>query len=122
MLGVWAVTILIAAYLGDMFALRSTSFQTVTPTQLANAMKQDDFYATYRENTVIFSGTVTSVSSNGSETNVGIKTASSYSLTCDLANGSNQSHKVGDTRKFAAEAYRANREPAGVLLKGCVVL
>ncbi|HLZ14991.1 MAG TPA: hypothetical protein VKQ34_03280 [Candidatus Saccharimonadales bacterium] len=109
-----------ALYAGDMYALQHLSFQRVTPTALAAAMRQDHFYASYRENTLLISGTVTSLHAQNGDTVVGLKTNDTYGASCDVTDSTDLS--VGSTAHFAAQAYQAQRQPAGVLLRGCVII
>lgn len=113
------LAILVAAYCGDRYALQRLSFRQVTTTQMASAMRNDSFWSTYRENTVIFAGTVTSVKPQDGSLLLSFKTSDPYSVSCELAT-TDTSFKVGSTYKFAAEAYPAERQPHGVLLHNCV--
>jgi hypothetical protein len=113
------VGMLAAAYCGDMYGLRNLDFREVTTTQLAMAMRQDEFWSTYRENTLLFNGTVASVNVQGGHTVVSLKTTDTYGVRCEMAK-ENPNLKVGNTIKFEAETYQAERQPSGVLLHKCI--
>ncbi len=115
------VLVTISFYLGDKYAVQHLAIRTATPNQLATAMQQDDFWSTYRENTLIVGGVVSSVTYNNSTATVGLKTSVPYSLTCDVNNAPN-TLKIGETIRILSEAYTAEREPSGVLLHNCVLL
>ena len=110
---------LIAAYMGDMYGLRNLAFKDVTTNQLASAMREDRFWYTYRENTLIFSGTIISLNQQPGRVVVGLRTTDSYGVSCELASG-NGNLKIGRTLKFEAETYQAERQPSGVLLHQCI--
>ena len=121
MLGAFYVVLFVAFglflfYMGDQFALAHLNIRQTTPNQMANAMQQDDFYSTFRENTLVFHGEVTGASVSGTNTLVTIKTSTAYGVTCELSQ--NQA-KPGQAYTFAAEAYTADRQPMGVLLHHC---
>ena len=104
--------------LGDKHAVETMTIRTVTPDQVANAMKDDDFYANYRENTLLISGTVASVSKQHNDLVIGFKTSSSYRALCDFGSSSTTVH-VGDTLTALTEGGVAERQPAAVLLAHC---
>ncbi len=79
-------------------------------------MHQDDFWGSYRENTLLVNGIVSSISGIRIE----LKTTESYKVTCVLSN-SDEALKVGNSVRFATEAFTAERQPDGVLLRDCVV-
>lgn len=115
------IVLLVSSYIGDMYALGHLTFKEVTPTQLASAMREDDFYPSYRENTLLFSGLVTSSTTQNGTTIINLKSSDSYRVNCELLVQS-QNIKVGETYKFESEAYQAERQPTGVLLHNCVVI
>ena len=84
-------------------------------------MREDRFWYTYRENTLIFNGTVTSINQQAGKIVVGLYTADAYGVSCELAR-ENTNLKVGITFKFEAETYQAERQPSGVLLHNCINL
>lgn len=105
-----------AFFLGDKHALETMSVEHASPHDLAEAMRDDRFYSSYRERTLVVRGTV--VSDAGGM--VGLQTDSSYSLICDL--GAQPTNvRVGDTITVVAEGAVAERQPSGVLLRGCLI-
>ena len=107
-------------FLGSKYALDHLSFRQITPTQAANAMKDDHFWSSYRENTLLITGDVISVSKSSNNTVVGFKTDSSYGAECSFANFSGTITK-GQTIKVITIANAAEREPAGVKLNNCLL-
>lgn len=108
-------------FLGDMYGLKHLTIRQVTTTQMASAMREDRFWSTYRENTLLFNGTITSMDRHFPNTKVELKTSDKYSVSCMLEN-ERKSLKVGDTLKFESETYQAARQPSGVLLHKCIIL
>ncbi len=103
-------------YLGDQHALNSMQIRNVTPNQLSLAMNNDDFFSSFRHDTVIFYGHVNSVyKSNGQEV-ASIDTTTKYKLGCIV-----KVNQVipGKSYHFISEAYRASRQTNGVLLYNC---
>ena len=115
------LVVIITFYLGDKYAVKHMAIRTATPNQLATAMQQDDFWSTYRENTLIVSGVVSSVTRTNSTSTVGLKTSVPYTLSCDV-NNAPDTLKTGETIRILSEAYIAEREQSGVLLRNCVLL
>lgn len=107
-------------FLGSKYALDHLSFRQITATQAANAMKDDHFWSSYRENTLLITGDVVSVSKNGNNTSVGFKTDSSYGANCNFANFSGTITK-GQTIKIMTIANAAEREPSAVKLNNCLL-
>ena len=105
---------------GHQIALRNLSFKTITPTQAAQAMKNDEFFSDYKENTLIIHGTVSSVTRRGNDTTIGFKTDSTYQTLCKLSNNPSE-FKLGDSVVVEAIGGNAVREPAGVLLANCIL-
>src|SRR5437868_8371440 len=87
-----------AFFLGDTHAIQTMTVRRATPTNVAEAMKADRFFSTYRENTLILRGTVVSASA----TTLGLRTGSDYSLTCTLTAPDASVH-VGDAVTVVAE-------------------
>ncbi len=106
-------------YLGDYYALNHLSMRKTTPDQLTRAMQNDDYYSSFRENTVIFTGQVIGLSVKNNQTIVAIKTDTTYNLNCQI-NGLTQL-EVGHTYRFLADAYLASREKSGLLLNDCLI-
>lgn len=110
-----------AFYVGDSYALQSLTVRQVTPTELAAAMRGDQFYSDYRENTLLIRGSVASVSQSGGATTVEFVTQDIYTLQCEMSTLQGPIHR-GEVITVIAEAYRASRLPSGVSLVGCAVV
>jgi hypothetical protein len=110
---------LIVAWLSSLYTLNHLSFIEVTPTQLAAAMRQDEFWSSYRFNTLVFDGKVQSVAKDSGIMTLGLVTSDTYGASCEVTN-SNDTFKIGNTYKFEAETYQAERQPHGVLLHNCI--
>jgi len=54
-------------------------------------------------------------------TTFALETSDTYGTNCEFQN-QNTDLKVGETYKFAAETYQAERQPNSVLLYNCVIL
>jgi hypothetical protein len=106
--------------LGDIQSVKAMTVQRATPHQLAEAMKDDRFYADYRKSALLVSGTVASVRRRGGHLIVGFKTDSSYRASCDLGTAT-VAARVGETFTVLTVGQAAERLPAAVLLRGCVV-
>jgi hypothetical protein len=106
--------------LGSKYALDHLIIRQITPTQAANAMKDDHFWVSYREYTLLITGEVTYVAKSGNNTVVGLKTDSSYSAECSLVNFNGTITK-GQTIKIVTIANAAERESSGVKLNNCLM-
>jgi hypothetical protein len=95
------------------------SFKNVTPTQMAVAMREDDFWSSNRFNTLVFDGKVKAVHTEGTKTTLAFFTTDPYSASCEV-NNLGTTFKPGQTYKFAVESYQAERQPNGVLLHNCL--
>jgi 6-phosphogluconolactonase (cycloisomerase 2 family) len=111
---------LVIAWQSALYTLNHMSFKEVTPTYLAAAMRQDEFWSSNRFNTLVFDGKVKSVNTDGNKTTLEFVNSDTYSTSCDLYNSSTK-FKVSETYKFAAETYQAERQPNGVLLHNCIL-
>ena len=111
---------IISFYKGDQYALNRLATKSVTPNQLANAMQQDDFYSTYREDILLVNAPVSSVTKHNGATVVGFKTTVAYHLNCKI-NTTSTDIKSGDTIRILSVAYNAQRQPNGVLLNNCIL-
>jgi len=107
-------------FLGSKYALDHLSFRQITPTQAANAMKDDHFWSSYRENTLLITGDVTAVVKSGDNTIVSFKTNSAYGAECSFTNFSGMITK-NQTIKVMTIANAAEREPSGVKLNNCLL-
>jgi hypothetical protein len=103
------------------WTLKQTSIEEVTTTDMASAMRQDDFWSRYRFNTLIFDGKVKSSNTVNDIKSFALVTSDMYGASCVFDN-QHTDLKIGETYKFAAVAYQAERQPKGVLLNSCVVL
>ena len=112
---------LIIAWQSALYTLNHMSFKETTTTQLAAAMRQDEFWSSNRFNTLVFDGKVKSVSTNGSVTTLEFDTSDPYGASCEVNNSSTK-FEVGKTYKFGVETYQAQRQPNGVLLHNCNLL
>ena len=106
-------------FLGNKDAVQNMIIVRVTPDALASAMANDNFYSTYRQSALLVSGKVASVTTSGQTTLVGYQTSVSYHATC-VMDGAASQVKVGDTVTLLTMGGTAERQPAGVLLHGCV--
>jgi hypothetical protein len=111
----------VSYFLGDKHGLEHMTIKHVEPTALAQAMKDDHFYTSYRENTLFIKGTVFSVTKSSNDLQVQFKTNSSYKAVCDFGN-SQPVIRPGDSITALTEGGPAVRQPAGVLLKNCLLL
>ena len=107
-------------FLGDKHGIETMTFRRVTPDQLATAMLDDHFYSSYRENTLLVSGTVSSVSRTNNDLVVTFKTTSSFKVLCDFG-GSSSAIRPGDVITALSEGGSAKREISSVLLKDCLI-
>ena len=116
-----AVVVFVAAFfLGDKHGVENMSFKQVIPDQLGSAMKDDHFYSSYRENTLLVDGTVASVESSSNNSIASFKTTSSYSVSCDFGRLM-PTIRTGDKIIVITEGATAVRQPSGVMLKNCVL-
>ena len=107
-------------FLGDKHGVESMTFKRTDPTPLANAMKNDNFYTSYRDNTLLVTGTTKSVSQTAKGIQVVFKTNSSYSVTCNFGS-KNPGLRANQTVTVLAQGGSAERQPAGVLLTVCTI-
>lgn len=110
---------LVAGFVGQQNALKNLSFKNVSAHQAAQAMKNDEFFSDYKENTLIIRGKVSSATKQGAGTKVGLETSSTYQLFCDLSNDSSN-FKVGDNIVIEAIGGSAVRQSSAVLMPDCV--
>ncbi len=106
--------------LGDIMSVKAMTVQRATPHQLAEAMKDDRFYSDYRKSAVLVGGTVASVGRRDGHLIVGFQTDSSYGASCDLG-AATAAPRVGQTFTVLTLGQAAERLPAAVLLRDCVV-
>jgi len=108
-------------YGGWRFSLSKLTIKTITPTQAANAMKNDNFYSNYNENTLEIHGVVASITDNNNDFVIGLTANSSYKTYCDLGRTPSNLQK-GNRVTVLAEGPTAVRQPSAVMLKNCVEL
>ncbi len=109
-----------AFFLGTRYAQGNLSIKRVTATDLANAMKEDRFYADYGANSLLVSATISSLTTHTDDVVIGLKTDSSFQTLCDLGTDV-PSHHVGDRVTVVAEGGSAQRQPSAVRLTGCTI-
>ena len=110
----------VSLFAGDSYALDNLSIRQVTPDQVANAMHDDSFYSTYRENTLFIHGAVSSVTESGHSEVVDFTTHGSFLARCQMQENAPTVY-AGSTITLVTEAYVAERQPSAVLLRGCVL-
>jgi hypothetical protein len=123
-IAVLALIVLAAAVggfvLGDIQSVKGIAVKRATPQQLAEAMKGDHFYSDYRKSALLVSGTVASVTRSSGHLVVGFRTGSTYGASCDLG-ALTVAPRVGETFTVLTVGQAAERLPAAVLLRDCVV-
>lgn len=106
---------------GDKHGVESMTIKRITPDQAASAMQGDHFYSDYRENTLMVSGTVSSISKNSNDSLVTFETGSPFKTRCDFGSTAAAVHR-GETITILSEGGSAQRQASAVLLKGCILL
>jgi len=109
----------VAFFVGNKYALDSLAIRHASPTQVAAAMKNDDFYSTYGRDTLIVSGVLNQVKTSSGVTTVTFKTNSTYSAACELK--ANTRLVAGQNLTVVVTAYQASRQSAGILMHNCVI-
>ena len=72
-------------FVGDAYAVGSVSVRQVTPDELAQAMKADEFYSDFREDTLLVRGQVASVYGNAGGITLVFLTSGGMKTLCGLA-------------------------------------
>ena len=103
---------------GNLRSRANIGIVRVSTAQLADAMLQDDFYSTYADTVVLFSGKVASVSTEGSDSLVTFNTGRPYAVVCQFPKA--VTYASGQTVSVAAPAGSAERQAHGVLLHNCL--
>ncbi len=103
---------------GNLRAKSNIGIERVTTVQLADAMQQDDFYNTYGDTVVLFTGNVASTKTKGNVSLVTFDTGHSYNVVCQFSKTNSLS--IGQSVSVAAPAGSAERESNGVLLHNCI--
>lgn len=109
---------LVIAWQSALYTLNHMSFKHVTTTEMAAAMRNDEFWSSNRFNTLVFDGKVKTISQVNGKTTLAFITSDTYGASCEV-NKPNTEFKVGNMYKFAVESYQAERQPNGVLLHNC---
>ena len=107
-------------FLGDAYAVGSLSVRQVTPDQLAQAMKADEFYSDFREDTLLVRGQVASVYGNAGGVTLVFLTSGGMKTLCGLAQHPSATLK-GKTVAVVTEGANAQRILSGVFLGNCVI-
>jgi hypothetical protein len=110
-----------SSFLTWRMTLNKLTIESVSPTQIANAMKADNFYSNYNENTLLVKGVISSTSHQGGDWVIGLSTSSSFKSLCDLGTTSTKLQK-GDNVSVLAEAATAERQTNAIMLKSCIIL
>lgn len=105
-------------WFGILHARAAVGIEHVTPTQLADAMQQDDFYSTYANTAVLFSGHVTAIQKKDNVTIATFKTDHAFALECQFP--ASPQIISGESIAVAAPAGSADRLQHGVMLHNCV--
>ncbi len=116
-----ASLLVVSFFLGSKYALDHLAIKQISPTQAANAMKDDHFWSSYRQDTLLISGVVSTVVHGGGSTVVSFNTDSPYGVQCSFANISHVP-AVGQTIRVLTVAESADRLNAGVGLNNCLLL
>ncbi len=103
---------------GNLHSRANVGIERVTAVQLADAMQQDNFYSTYGDTVVLFSGKVASVKTQGNASLVIFNTGRPYNIVCQFPKA--VSYTNGQTISLVAPAGSAERQPRGVLFHNCL--
>ena len=97
-----------------------TTIAHVTADEIARAMQEDRFYSDYRGLILSVQGTVASISQQGNQWLVQLKTTTSAEAFCELGDQAPSLH-VGDAVTVQAAARDAQRDGSSVILKNCLI-
>jgi len=114
------VSCVIAYLFGGNHALNELTIEPVTPTQVAQAMKSDQFYSDYRFAVLIVRGTLVSVETSKTESIVRFKTNSTFEVSCTLAEVQS-TVQVGSDITVISVGAAATRQSHGVHLGRCTI-
>ncbi|MFI5271215.1 MAG: hypothetical protein ACHQT9_04180 [Candidatus Saccharimonadales bacterium] len=103
---------------GILQARNNIGIERVTTSQLADAMQRDDFYSTYGNDAVLFSGKVASVKTQNNASLVTFDTGRPYNVVCQFPKA--VSFTNGRIISVAAPTGSAERLAHGVLLHNCL--
>lgn len=121
MLGVVAFIGALTFYHGDSRALKNLTIRQVSAESAASAMRNDEFYSDYRENTLLVTGSIATISDHHSRPTIEFTTSGNFKSLCQLTSRQ-PALRVGERITIVTEAYSALRRPSAVLLNSCVVL
>jgi len=107
-------------FFGSKYALEHLSTKRVNPYELGQAMKTDHFFRTYRENTLLVTGTVLRVERKNDAFQIVFDGTRDFEVRCSLKPPLIQI-KLGSQITLVTEATSAVRLPKGVLLKDCAL-
>lgn len=107
-------------FVGDAYAVGALSVRRVTPDQLAQAMKADEFFSDYREATLLVRGQAASATRGAAGTTLAFQTQVGMTTSCQMGELGSSIH-VGDTVTVVTEGADAQRLATGVLLTNCVL-
>jgi hypothetical protein len=119
-LGVLFGVAAISFFAGDAYAVGTLGVRQVTPDQLAQAMKADEFYSDFREDTLVVRGLVASVYRGTGGVILEFQTQDGAKTLCELGHHPAAIH-TGNTVTAVTEGANAQRLSSGVLLGNCVV-
>ena len=120
MLGALVGVAAMSFFFGDAYAVGSLSVRQVTPDQLAQAMKADEFYSDFREDTLLVRGQVASVYGNAGGITLEFQTDGGMKTLCGLEQYPTATLK-GKTVTVVTEGANAQRVSSGVFLSNCVI-
>jgi hypothetical protein len=119
-LGVLVGVAAMSFFFGDAYAVGSLSVRQVTPDQLAQAMKADEFYSDFREDTLLVRGQVASVYGSVGGITLEFQTHGRMKTLCGLEQYPAATPK-GKTVTVVTEGANAERVSSGVFLSNCVI-
>jgi hypothetical protein len=107
-------------FFGDAYVVGTLRVRQVTPDQVAQAMKADEFYSEFREDTLLVRGQVASVYGNASGITLEFQTDGSMKTLCGLEQYPTATLQ-GRTVTVVTEGAAAQRVSSGVFLGHCVI-
>jgi hypothetical protein len=105
-------------WFGYLHARQTVNIERVSPAQLALAMQHDDFYSSYGDTALLFTGKVSALQHENGIMAATFQTGQAYAIVCQFPAA--QHPNIGDTISVAAPGGSAERLPHGVLLRSCV--
>ena len=107
-------------FFGDVYALGNLGIRQVTPDQLAQAMKADEFFSDFREDTLLVRGQVASVYRVAGGTVLKFDTHHGMTTLCGLGHFPTGTLS-GKIVTVVTEGAEARRISSGALLSNCVI-